>query len=222
MDIAILGGTGDIGRGLALRLALDTDHRIRIGSRDAPKAEASVDRYRERLSSHGADAVLSGSTNEAAAAGADVVILAVPPVHVRDLLDGIEEPLDEDAILVTPAVGMTRTDDGMRYDPPGVGSLTALIADHAPASVSVIGAFHTLSAHRLADLDADLGFDTLVVGDDPSAKDAVMELADEIDGLRAVDAGGTGNAAEVEAVTPLLINVARENEALRDLGIRFV
>jgi len=87
--------------------------------------------------------------------------------------------------------------------------------------VPVVGAFHNLSADRLANLDAALDVDTLVVGDDPDAKDTVTMLADEIDGLRPLDAGPIANAAEVEAVTPLVINVARYNDDLHDVGVRF-
>jgi len=70
-------------------------------------------------------------------------------------------------------------------------------------------------------LDADLGIDTLLVADDPDAKDLVSLLADDIDGLRPLDAGGLANAAEIESLTPLLINVAMHNEGLHDLGVRF-
>jgi hypothetical protein len=95
------------------------------------------------------------------------------------------------------------------------------VADAVPDGVSVVGAFHNLAAGRLADLDADLGIDTLVVADDPDAKDTVTRLAEEIQGLRALDAGGLANAPEIEALTPLLINVAQNNEGMHDLGVRF-
>lgn len=85
----------------------------------------------------------------------------------------------------------------------------------------VVGAFHNLAAGRLADLDADLGIDTLLVADDEDAKETVRLLAEGIDGLRALDGGGLANAPEIEGITPLLINVARNNDGLHDLGIRF-
>ena len=84
-----------------------------------------------------------------------------------------------------------------------------------------MGAFHNLPAGGLADLDGEFDWDTLVFGDDADAKATVSDLAAEIEGLRPLDAGGLGNAAGVEAVTPLLINVAAENEGLHDLGVRF-
>ena len=99
--------------------------------------------------------------------------------------------------------------------------MTAIAAAAAPDEVPVVGAFHNLAAGRLADLDSDLGIDTLVVADDDDAKATVSGLAEDIEGLRALDAGGLANAAEIESLTPLLINVAMNNDGLHDLGVRF-
>ena len=220
MEIAILGGTGDIGRGLALRWAKDTDHSIRIGSRTAEKADRAVDEYDEQLAERGVDATLMGAENPEATEGADIVILAAPPFHVADLTETIADSLADDAILVSPAVGMNR-DGGFHYKPPAAGSVTELVADTAPDDVPVVGAYHNLAAKRLSTLDAELGVDTLVLADDEAAKATVMELSEEIEGLRALDAGGIANAAEVEAITPLLINIAMNNDGMHDLGVRF-
>jgi hypothetical protein len=116
---------------------------------------------------------------------------------------------------------MKRDEDGFHYHPPSAGSVTQLVADAAPEGVPVVGAFHNLAAGRLANLDAELGIDTLLVGDDPDAKETVRLLAEGIEGLRVLDGGGIANAAEVESLTPLLINVARHNDRLDDLGVRF-
>jgi len=124
-------------------------------------------------------------------------------------------------VLVTPAVGMGRDDDGFHYNPPPAGSVTALAVEAAPEEVPVVGAFHNLAAGRLADLSAEIDWDTPIFGDDEDAKEMVMRLADAIEGLRPLDAGGLANAPEVESLTPLLINLARENERLHDLGVKF-
>lgn len=221
MDIAILGGTGDIGEGLALRWAADTDHTIRIGSRKAEKAEAAVADYHERLGDRGIDAELHGAENPDAADGADVVVLAAPPYHVASLTETVADRLSSEAILVSPAVGMDRDEAGFHYDPPPAGSVTEHVAATAPAETPVIGAYHNLAAKRLSTLDAELGVDTLVLGDDEDAKATIMALTDEIEGLRALDAGGLANAAEVEGITPLLINVAMNNDGMHDLCVRF-
>jgi NADPH-dependent F420 reductase len=156
-----------------------------------------------------------------AADRADVVVLAVPPYHVTDTVESVADKLDAGDIIVTPAAGLTRDDEGFHYHPPSAGSVTALVADAAPDDVPVVGAFHSLAAGRLADLDADLDVDTLLLADDEAAKDTVAGLTEDIDGLRALDAGGLANAAEVESLTPLLINVAQRNDDLWDLGVRF-
>ncbi|WEL24717.1 NADPH-dependent F420 reductase [Haloferax volcanii] len=221
MRIALLGGTGDIGEGLALRWAYHTDHEVIVGSRDPDKARAKADEYETELSSRGRDVKVNGFTNEMAADRASVVVLAVPPYHVSDTVEAVSGSLSEGDVLVTPAAGMKRDDDGFHYHPPKAGSVTALVADAAPDDVPVVGAFHNLAAGRLADLDADLGIDTLLVADDEDAKETVRLLAEGIDGLRALDGGGLANAPEIEGITPLLINVARNNDGLHDLGIRF-
>lgn len=221
MEIALLGGTGDIGEGLALRWAYDTNHDIVIGSRDADRAETKAEEYETELDSRGVETTVHGAANPEAAADADVVVLAVPAYHLADTVESVADALADDAVLVSPAVGMKRDDAGFHYNRPGSGSVTQLAVDAAPEGVSVVGAFHNLPAGRLANLDAELGIDTLVVGDDADAVATVSALADGIEGLRPLRAGSLDNAAEIEAVTPLLINVAQNNDDLHDLGVSF-
>ncbi|MFB6146846.1 MAG: NADPH-dependent F420 reductase [Halobacteriaceae archaeon] len=221
MHVALLGGTGDIGEGLALRFGADTDHDVVVGSRDASRAEAAAAAYRSDLASRGVEASVTGAANADAAAGAEVVVAAVPPYHLRDTVAAVSDRLADGAIVVSPAVGMDGDEDGLHYDPPSAGSLTRLAAEAAPDGTSTVGAFHNLAAGRLADLDADLDADTPIVGDDEAARETVASLAGEIDGLRALDAGPIANAPEVESLTPLLINLARYNEGLEDASVRF-
>jgi len=220
MDIALLGGTGDIGEGLALRWAYDTGHEVIVGSREAERAEGKAEEYATELDSRGVESSLAGDENGEAAARADVVVCAVPAYHLTDTIEAVADDLDDGDVLVSPAVGMKRDEDGMHYNKPGAGSVTALAAGAAPDGVSVVGAFHNLAADRLANLDAELDVDTLVVGDD-DAVDTVSALADDIEGLRPVPAGGVANAAEVEALTPLLINIAMNNDGLHNVGVKF-
>ncbi|WP_049979561.1 NADPH-dependent F420 reductase [Halolamina rubra] len=219
MDIAILGGTGDIGEGLALRLAYHTNHAVLIGSRDAEKAENKAGEYETELDSRGVETTIDGGANADVATLADVVIVAVPPYYVTDTIEAVAADLDAGDIVVTPATGMDRDDDGFHYAPPPAGSVTEHAASAVPDGVELVGAFHNLAAGRLANLDADLGVDTFVVGDDDDAKGIVTDIAEGIADLRVLDAGGLGNAAEVESLTPLLINVAANNDGLHDLGL---
>jgi NADPH-dependent F420 reductase len=221
MRIALLGGTGDIGQGLALRWGYDSSHEVLIGSRDPEKARTKAEEYVTELESRGTEATIKGFENAMAADRADVVVLAVPAYHLVDTVEAIADRLDDETILVTPAVGMKRDDEGFHYNRPGAGSVAALADDAKPDDVPLVGAFHNLPAGGLADLDHDFEWDTLVFGDDEDAKNIVSDLAREIEGLRPLDVGGLANAPEVESITPLLINVASENEGMHDLGVRF-
>ncbi len=220
MQIALLGGTGDIGQGLALRWARDTTHDIIIGSRKAEKAQTNADEYETELDSRGHDVSIDGHANPDAAAAADVIVLSVPAYYLSDTIEAVADDIG-DAVLVSPAVGMQRDEAGVHYNPPGVGSVTALAAKAAPDDVPVVGAFHNLAAGKLADLDADLDWDVPMVADDDDAKATVATLADGIDGIRSLDAGALANASEVESLTPLLINLAANNEEMHDLGVKF-
>jgi len=221
MRIAILGGTGDIGEGLALRWAFHTDHEIVIGSRERDRAVTKAEEYETELSSRGVDVTIEGLENPDAAATADVVVAAVPAYHLVDTIESVTESLTAGTVLVSPAVGMRRDEAGMHYNRPGAGSVTALAADATPEDVPVVGGFHNLAAGRLANLDADLSMDVLLVGEDDDARETVAALTDAIDGLRALEAGPIDNAAEVESLTPLLINLAEYNDGLHDVGVRF-
>lgn len=220
MRIALLGGTGDIGEGLALRLARDTDHEIVIGSREAEKAATAADEYAAQVTDERGASRIQGRENATAAAGADVVVCSVPAYFLVETIESVEADLDG-SILVSPAVGMQRDEAGVHYNPPGVGSVTELAASAAPEDVPVVGAFHNLAAGKLARLEESLDWDVPVVGDDAAAKSQVIDLASEIRGLRGLDAGGVENAAEVESLTPLLINLASHNDDLHDLGVTF-
>jgi NADPH-dependent F420 reductase len=219
MQIALLGGTGDIGEGLALRIARDTDHEVVVGSRKAEKAADAAAGYEATLDERGIDDPIGAAENPEAAAGAEVVVLAVPAYYLADTIESVAENLS--GILVSPAVGLKRDEDGLHYNPPGIGSVTELAETNAPDGVPVVGAYHNLAAGRLADLDADLDWDVPVVGDDTEAKETVTDLTASLAGLRPLDAGGLANASEVEALTPLLINLAANNDGMHDLGAKF-
>jgi NADPH-dependent F420 reductase len=221
MDIALLGGTGDIGEGLALRWAYDTNHTVIVGSRDGDRAANKAEEYATELDSRGVDSDIAGFENGEATARADVVVCAVPAYHLTDTIEAVADELEAGDVLVTPAVGMKRDEEGMHYNRPGAGSVTALAVDAAPDGVPVVGAFHNLAAGRLANLDAELDVDTLVVADDEDAAETVSALAEGIEGIRAVSAGGIDNAAEIEGLTPLLINIAMNNDGLHDVGVKF-
>jgi NADPH-dependent F420 reductase len=221
MRIAILGGTGDIGAGLALRFARDTDHSVIIGSRKHEKALDKASEYREALSERGHDHNVSGTVNETAADEGDVVIAGIPPKYVTSTVESLAGALSDGTILVSPAVRMNRDRSGFHYDQPAEGSVAEALAAVAPDEVPVVAAYQNLAAGVLSNLDAELGADVVVTGDDDDATATVRELTEEIDGLRALDGGMLANSAEVEGITPLLINLAMNNDGMHNLGVRF-
>lgn len=219
--IALIGGTGAIGEAFALRFGRDTDYALTIGSRDERKAVEAADAYRSRLRERDAEPRITPAPNVDTAADADIVVLSVPAYYVEETVDAISPGLDAETIIVSPAVGMQSDDDGLHYNPPTTGSVLGLIAETAPDEVPVVGAFTNLSADRLVDLDTSIDADTLPVGDDNDAKETVAAVVDSIRGLRPLDVGPLANAAEVEALTPLLINIARYNDDMENVCVTF-
>lgn len=221
MEISLLGGTGDIGEGLALRWAHDTDHDIVIGSRKQAKAEQNASEYRTLLRERGVEHSVTGTDNASAADRCEVVVVSIPPQYAADTVEEITPGLDRDTILVSPAVRMTRTDDGFSYDPPAVGSVAEEIAAAAPEPTPVVGAFQNMAAGGLGNLDADVRADVVLTGNDEDAKTTIASLAEAIEGLHAIDGGALSNSSMVESITPLLINLAINNDEMHDTGVQF-
>lgn len=197
--IAVLGGTGKEGSGLALRWA-KAGHRVIVGSRDAAKASAAAAAMQQRLG--GGD--ISGMANGQAASAADIVVLTVPyaaqkatVLDVRDALKG-KILVDATVPLVPPKVS--------RVQLPAGGSAVAAIQELLGADVRVVAAFQNVSAELLADPGHVVDCDVLVCGDDVKARETVVHLAADI-GLVGVHAGPIVNAAAVEALTSVLIAI---------------
>ncbi len=211
MKVAVLGGTGSFGGGLALRLA-DAGHEVLVGSRSPDDAREAAEEYAEV-----SDTDVSGVENAEAVDGADVAVLAVPPKYAaqtaRETLDGF------DGVAITPVVGMSREEGDFVYTPSEEGSFAEEVRDSLDDGVPLAGAFHNLAAGKLRDLSVEVDADVAVFGDD-EAKEKASKLVDSV-GTRPLDVGGFGVAPQVEALTPLLINVGAKN-GIKDAGVRFV
>lgn len=209
--IAILGGTGAEGSGLALRLA-QAGHRVIIGSRDADKAAAICAELLASLSG----AHISSADNRGAAEAADVVILTVPYAAQRSTVDGVRAALagkvliDATVPLVPPKVAQVQL--------PAAGSAVAALQQALGDSVRVVAAFQNVSAHHLRDPQHAMDCDVLVCGDDADARDTAIALARDM-GMRAWHAGVIANAAAVEALTSVLIAINRRYK-VAGAGIR--
>lgn len=217
MRIALLGGTGHIGEGLALRWA--PKHDVVIGSRSAEKAAETAIYCGERLSQEGFSCELRGEENIQAIAECDVVVLALQYQFAISTAAAIKGSLSPHAIVVSPVVPMTK-DGFLRYIPPAKYSSAALeIQDTFPHN-EVVSAFHTTPAARLIDLKDKLGLDVLVCGSEKPKK-IVMELVKDIEGLTPFDAGPLEASFMVESITPLLINISARNQ-MKDSSIRII
>jgi hypothetical protein len=203
--IAVVGGTGDLGFGLALRWAR-AGVQVSIGSRDEKKAREAAERVKKTL---GTDGVLvDGFENAQACAQASIVVLAVPFPAQASILKSIRDSL-KDSILVDATVPLAATIGGKATRLLGVwqGSAAAQARELVPPPTPVLAAFHNVSAEVLQDLSATPDCDILVCGDDKPAKETLFSMVKLIPGLRPVDAGPLEMARIVESLTALLISV---------------
>jgi NADPH-dependent F420 reductase len=202
--VPIIGGTGALGFGLALRLAR-AGTPVTIGSRDAGRAEEAAGRIREAVP--GADA--EGLENPEAARRGPIVLLCVPFRNQSENLTNLKNVLEPGQILVDSTVPLAAAVSGKATRLLGVpqGSAGQQAAEMVPEGVEVVSAFHTVSAGPLADLDHDLDEDVLIAGDSRETKRKVAELVQRIPGLRPVNAGLLETARLIEGLTPLLISI---------------
>ncbi len=215
--IAILGGTGDQGLGLALRFAR-AGRPVVIGSRKPERAVEAAEKVRALVPG----ASVEGHENGDAAERAPIVILSVPFEHCASTQKGIQKRLRAGQIVVSMGVPLaTAVGDGAtRMLGIWQGSCAELLATLVPEGVEVVSAFQNVSAHRLQDLGSEVECDVVVSGP-VAARKRVMALCALVPGLRAVDGGPLANARIVEAVTALLIGLNARYKVPEGIGIRF-
>lgn len=198
--VALIGGTGKEGRGLALRWA-GAGHDVAIGSRDPARGEACA---RELSASSGHS--LAGGGNPEVLAGAEIALLSVPYSAHRATLSGLAPALagkiliDITVPLVPPRVRQVHLPAG------GAAALEA--QEILGEGVRVVAALHHISSVHLADVDHAIASDVLVCGDDKDAREAAMALIGDL-GMRPLDAGPLCNAIALEALTPVLLHLNR-------------
>ena len=216
-SIAILGGTGDQGLGLALRFA-KAGRPVVIGSRKEERAVQAADEVRAKVP----DADVVGFANVVACRQSPIVILSVPFEHMAGTVKGIREQLRAGQIVVSMGVPLaTAVGDGaMRTIGIWQGSCAELVQAQVPEGVEVVSAFQNVSAHRLQDLEHQVECDVVVSGA-RAARETVMELCPLVPGLRALNGGPLGNARIVEEITALLIGLNIRYKLPEGLGIRF-
>ena len=214
--VAIIGGTGALGFGLAVRWAM-VGVPVVIGSRDAGRAEEAAGKVVERAGG----GEVTGLQNEEAAGRAATVLLSVPFRVQAENLNNLRYALEPQTTLVDATVPLAAAIGGWATRSLGVwqGSAAQQAAEMAPRGVTIVSAFHSVSAAALADPSRELDEDVLIAGDDRKSKDDLAELVRRIPGLRPVDCGDLEMARILEQLTPLLISVNKRHK-IKHSGVR--
>jgi hypothetical protein len=201
--IAVLGGTGPEGFGLALRWA-KAGETVIIGSRDAQRARDAADKIKQRASG----ANVSGDENTAACGAADLLVLTIPFEGHAALLKQLKPAIRPGSIVIDTTVPLAASVGGRATRTLGVwqGSAAQETAELVPKGISVVAAFHNVGA-ELLNADGPVDCDVIVCSDDPNASQIVRNLAKKIPGVRALDGGKLENARIVEQITALLIGL---------------
>lgn len=202
--VSIIGGSGALGFGLAVRLGR-AGVPVIIGSRDAARAEEAAERATKLVP----DASFEGVDNATAAGRAELLILSVPFRSQSETLTNLKQHLRPGQLVIDASVPLAAAISGKATRTIGVwqGSAAQQVAEMVPEGVRVCSALHTVSAQMLGDLEHTLAEDVLVCGDKKADKQEVMELIERIDGLRCVDCGKLEMARLTEQLTPLLIGI---------------
>jgi NADPH-dependent F420 reductase len=214
--VCIVGGTGALGFGLAVRLGR-AGVPVVIGSRDHDRAGEAAGRAGELVP----EASFEGRDNLGAVKDCPIVILSVPFRSQSETLTNLKPALSPDQLVVDATVPLAAAVSGKATRTLGVwqGSAAQQAQEMVPDGVRVISAFHTVSAALLTDLDHQLDEDVLVCGDRREDKERLIELVDQIEGLRAVNAGPLEMARIVEQLTPLLISINVRNKTRAGIKI---
>jgi 8-hydroxy-5-deazaflavin:NADPH oxidoreductase len=224
MKIGIIGGTGGMGEGFALRWSFN--HDILIGSRDKQKAEKAAEGTLSNIKSIYADKVkgtISGNDNISTARDSDVLILSIPYDNIYGTCKDISNVISENCIVVSPIVPMGRHDNGFYYIPIEEGKKSAgvLVAENLPGCNKVVSAFHTISEIKLRDLKNPMNIDTFVCTDNKESLSTVNGLISEIEGLRSIYLGSLSLSYQAEVITPMILNASKQNK-LKHPGIKLV
>jgi len=197
-SVAIVGGTGNLGSALALRLGAP-GVKVIIGSRDAQKAQNAVATLKPKMRA----GELSGTTNQEAVKQAEFIVIAVPYEGHQQMVEDLKGQL-AGKIVIDAVVPLKK----IRPFVPPAGSALQEAQQIIGAEAPVIGALHNISAVDLSEVDAPLG-DVLVCGDNEEAKQKVMEIIRRI-GARAFDGGPAANAYVIEGLTGVIIHLNRK------------
>jgi len=223
MKVGIIGGTGGMGKGFALRWSLN--HEVIIGSRDAGRASESAVEYTKiaKESFGEIKGTISGNDNVSVAKDSDVLILSIPYENIDSVCSGILSEIKDSCVVVSPIVPMTKTDVGfecvaIKDNKP---FSYKLVSNHMKDKAKLVSAFHVISEKKLINPTLELDYDIFVCGDDKESVKVVNTLIDEIKGLRSIYLGPIELSYLAEMSTPLLLNAMIRNK-IKNPGIKII
>ncbi len=223
MKVGIIGGTGGMGKGFALRWSLN--HDVIIGSRDAGRASESAAEYTNiaKESFGEIKGTISGNDNVSVAKDSDVLILSIPYENIDSVCSGILSEVKDSCVVVSPIVPMTKTDVGfecvaIKDNKP---FSYKLVSNHMKDKSKLVSAFHVISEKKLINPTLELDYDIFVCGDDKESVQVVNTLIDEIKGLRSIYLGPIELSYLAEMSTPLLLNAMIRNK-IKNPGIKII
>jgi hypothetical protein len=224
MRIGIVGGTGGMGEGFALRWC--QKHDVIVGSRDAQKAKEAAENYTKAAKEAYGGSIsgtISGDDNFSLAKDVDILILSIPYETIADTCSKLSGQIRQDCVVVSPIVPMTRTDSGFVYIPLEQGKKPAaeMVADGLGPRSRVVSAFHTISEVKLKNVGQSLDSDTFICGDDQDTVAKLTGLVAEISGLRPVYLGPLSLSYQAEILTPMLLNAAKKNK-MKNPGVKLI
>ena len=223
MKVGIIGGTGGMGKGFALRWSVN--HDVIVGSRDAARAAESATEYTNIAKESFGDikGTISGNDNVSVAKDSDVLILSIPYENIDSVCSGILSEIKDTCVVVSPIVPMTKTDVGfecvsIKDNKP---FSYKLVSNHMKDKSKLVSAFHVISEKKLINPTLELDYDIFVCGDDKESVQVVNTLIDEIKGLRSIYLGPIELSYLAEMSTPLLLNAMIRNK-IKNPGIKII
>ena len=223
MKVGIIGGTGGMGTGFALRWSKNND--VIIGSRDASRAASSAEEYTNLAKeSYGQiNGTITGKGNLDVAKESDVLVLSIPYENIDSLCSQILPEVKDNCVVVCPIVPMVKTDVGFEFIPIKENKPYSyqLVSKYLKNKSKLVSAFHVISEKKLVNPTLKLDYDIFVCGDDKDSVDVVNGLINEIEGLRPIYLGPGELSYMAEISTPLLLNAMIRNK-IKNPGIKII
>lgn len=217
-----MGGTGNIGEGLARRICLGGKYNVIIGSREASKAETAADGVMCCLKDNKCTLTTCGGATNADVLDCDIIIMSLPFERVQQTIDSIGKEKFENKIIVSLINPMIRNPKEKYFlpDRPAQGSAALALKEMLPASARICTGFNNVAAGKWMKLEEELDYSVVVCGDDADAKKQVMDLVASVSKLHPMDGGPLAVSSIIESITPLVITLAMNN-GLKDVGVYF-